>query len=340
MIKVTKKPINATVAIMLSVFMACGCSQEETPSVAEAKPIRVNATIGDLGGQTRFTDYGIDATQSTSIYSGQYVWAWALYHESQATYMTAWRLTASSQGTLSGSAKYYPDDGSVIDIVAVQGHFSETLNEAAQTAFPTSGLTHSVMDNQASQANYASSDLLYARVDNKKGSDNAVVTLPFKHYLSKLEITLASPEGHYSKDDLKHATVEIMNVKKTVTISMNNGNAETEPTVTTTGTTGSILLKDGTLGDARGVVYETSTDSMEAVVPPQTIAEGLAFIKVTLTTRNNRVLNYQIPEGGLTLLKNQRYQYIFTLFESNITLSGATYQSGFDDNSITVSPEP
>lgn len=336
--KVTKKPINAGVAIILSVFMTGGCSQEETPSVAEAKPIRVNAVIGDQGVQTRFTDYSTDATQSTSIYSGQYVWAWALYHETQGTYMTAWRLTASSQGTLSGSAKYYPDTGASIDIIAVQGNFSETLNEAAETAFPTSGLTHSVMDNQASQANYASSDLLYARADNKKGSDNTVVTLPFKHYLSKIEITLTSTD--YSSDDLKHATVEIMNVKKTVTISMNNSNAETEPTITTTGTIGSILLKDGTLGDARGVVDETSTDYLEAVVPPQTIAEGLAFIKVTLTSRNNRVLNYQIPAGGLTLVKNQRYQYVFTLHESNITLSGATYQSGFDDNTVTVVPEP
>ena len=339
-------------ALMLSSLFV-GCSQEETANVKEPVPIRVNAVIGDPGMTTRFTDYS-NATQSTSIYPGQYVWAWALYHDNNAnTYMTAWRLTASPSGTLVGSAKYYPDTNAAIDLIAVQGNFAQTLDEANDTysAFPTAGLTHSVKDNQIAEADYASSDLLYARVDNKKGSDNTVVTLPFKHYLSKVEISLESTD--YSFDELKHATVEIVGVQKSVTISMNNGNATIAPTVTTTNNNlGDIKLKDGTQGDDDGVGDAQHTrDYLEAIVPPQELGEGNAFIKVTLTTRSNRVLIYQVPSTGFntdtgfsnaekrTLMAGRRYQFIFTLFESNITLTGATYQDGFDDATVNVIPE-
>ena len=325
-----------TTAVLLFSSLACGCENGKEADGYEPVPIQLNAVVGNQGAVTRFTSYDTDAIQTVKIYPGQYVWAWALYHSNQTTYMEAWRLTAQTNGALAGSAKYYPDTGSSIDIIAVQGNFSETIDEAAQTAFP-SILTHHVKDNQSASSDYASSDLLYSRVDNKTGS-SGVVTLPFKHYLSRIEISLESP--HYSLDDLKHATVEIVNVQKECTISMNNGNADTEPTITTSGETGSIILKNGTLGDARGVGDSTNgRDFLEGVVPPQEMTEGLAFIKVTLTSRNNRVLYYQIPSGGLPLTKNQRYQYIFTLYESNITLSGATYQEGYDDTGIDIKPE-
>lgn len=336
--KQQKRILNrGAMAVLLFSSLLCSCSQDEQTTKGKSVPIQLNAVVGDRTF-TRFTNYNTDATQSTKIYPGQYVWAWALFNSNQSSYMTAWRLTANPGGTLSGSAKYYPDTGAAIDIIAVQGNFTETLDEATETDFPRTGLTHSVKDDQSALADYASSDLLYARVDNRRGSDNSVVTLPFKHYLSKIEITLESP--HYSLDDLKHATVEIVNVQKSATISMNNNNESTEPTVTTTGATGNILLKDGAVGNARGVGDATNgRDYLEGIVPPQPLTEGNAFIKVTLTSRNNRVLYYQIPAGGVTLVKNQRYQYIFTLYESNITLSGATYQEGFDDTVVGVVPE-
>lgn len=350
--KQTRRQINGVLTALLLSSLIGGCSQEEITTAKDAVPIRLNAVIGDLG-TTRFTDYNY-ATQSTKIYPGQYVWAWALYNDNNAnTYMTAWRLTASPTGTLVGSAKYYPDTGKAIDLVAVQGNFTQTLDEANDTysAFPASGLTHSVKDDQCAETDYASSDLLYARVDNKKGSDNTVVTLPFKHYLSKVEISLESAD--YTLDELKHATVEIVGVQKSVTISMNNGNATTAPTVSTTNNNlGDIKLKNGTEGNARGVGDDTNGhDYLEAIVPPQMLDEGNAFIKVTLTSRSNRVLIYQVPPTGFntdtgfndeqkrTLMAGRRYQFIFTLFESNITLTGATYQDGFDDATVNVIPE-
>lgn len=347
----TYRPVKGSLMALLLIplFGACGQDAEEITSPAD--PIRVDAVINQRS-ITRFADYS-NATQSTKIYPGQNVWAWALYNDNNSnTYMTAWRLTANPSGTLAGSAKYYPDNGKAIDIIAVQGNFSQTIDEANNeyNAFPTSGLTHSVKDDQRALSDYASSDLLYARVDNRKGSDNSVVTLPFKHYLSKIEVSLESTD--YTLEELKHATIEIVGVQKTVTISMNNGNATTEPTVTTTGATGDILLKQGTEGNARGVGDAThGRDYIEAVVPPQELAAGNAFILVTLTSRNNRQLTYQIPASGFntdegftdaekrTLLKNRRYQFVFTLFESNITLSGATYQDGYDDQTVEVIPE-
>lgn len=347
----TCKPIKGfLMALLLTTFFAA-CSQEGIETASHEAPIRLDAVINQKQ-VTRFSDYS-NATQSTKIYPGQTVWAWALYNDNNAnTYMTAWRLTANPSGTLAGSAKYYPDNGKAIDIIAVQGNFSETIDEANESynAFPTTGLTHSVKDDQRELADYASSDLLYARVDNRKGSDNSVVTLPFKHYLSKIEVSLESTD--YTTEELQHATIQIVGVKKTVTISMNNSNATTEPTVTTTGDTGDILLKQGTEGNARGVGDAIhGHDYIEAVVPPQELAEGDAFILVTLTSRNNRQLTYQIPASGFntdegftdaqkrTLLKNRRYQFVFTLFESNITLSGATYQDGYDDQTVEVIPE-
>ena len=340
--------ITGLVALLFSSVIV-GCGSDEAARGTERAPIVLDAVVGNHSSITRFSNYE-NATQTTKIYQGQYVWVWALYHSGASEYMPAWRLTANSSGVLVGSAKYYPDTGASIDLIAVQGNFSETIDEAAETAFPTGGLTHSVKDNQSSESDYASSDLLYARVDNRKGTDNGVVTLPFKHYLSRIEITLESDD--YSLDDLKHATVEIVGVQKTVTISMNNADAETEPTVTPTGGTGSITLKNGTEGNARGVGDKTNgRDYREAIVPPQVLTEGNAFIKVTLTSRNGRVLNYQVPATGFntdngfsdeqkrTLQANRRYQFIFTLYESNITLSGATYQDGFEDTAVEIKPE-
>ena len=353
----TNRQIKGFLTTLLLTTLLGGCSQEETPTAVERVPIRVNAVINNHGAVTRFTDYDEDATQTTLIYQNQVVWVWALTHTNNAQdYMSAWRLMANSSGVLIGSAKYYPDTGAAIDIVAVQGHFSQEITETnPETKFPYSGLTHSVMDNQSSQSAYASSDLLYARVDNRKGTDEGVVTLPFKHYLSRIEITLESTD--YSTDDLKHATVEIVGVKKQVTISMNNGSANTEPTIALTDAeAGDILLKNGQKGNANGVSIKHDNtidrDYLEGIVPPQLLTAGNAFIKVTLTSRNNRVLYYQVPAAGfntdtgftdeqkLTLMPNRRYQFTFTLFESNITLSGATYEDGFTDSPLDIKPEP
>lgn len=304
-----KKYIIAIVAVA---GMAGGCSSiDEQQTLKTPVPIQLTASVG-VEAVTRGADGKVIETdvtmtrgiQENTLASGEMVYVWAKeYGRSSWDYLKAWTLTNGSTG-LTGSTKYYPPDGTAITMNAVHGNFSETLTED-DTAAGT--LTHSVVANQSAEGGYEKSDLLFGTATGSKASTSAE-NIDFTHKLSKIEVNLTAGYG-YTSDDLATAIVRLNNVLPTVTIN---------PT-------------DGTLGSASGTALtvttrkNATTDTYEAVIPPQTFANPDALIAVT-TTKDDLTLTSTVPNDVATYASDTRYVYntVVNILDPGIDLSKAT----------------
>lgn len=301
-------------AIVAVAVMAGSCSTKDEVRQKEPVPIRLISSVS-VEALTRGADGKVietDATmtrgiQDEKLANGQTVYVWAKQDGSSSwDYLKAWTLTAGNADgngyvSLTGSAQYYPLDGTSITMNAVHGNFSSAPTEGT-TAIGT--LTHSVVADQSSAGNYEKSDLLYG---SATGSDaDATKNIQFGHKMSKIEVTLTPGHG-YSAGDLTSAVVNLNNVQPTITIDPSNGSLGTLSGTVTTITT----RKDATSG-----VYE-------AVIPPQTLtaAQANTFVSVTLDGLESSARN-----TVTTFNENTKYVYDVTInvFDPGIPLSTVT----------------
>ena len=287
-------------------MILAGCSNDENESTDNWNG-EIRLTSG-VTPQTRAN------TQATQILSGETVYAWADKASPTTDYIKAWLLTAGSSNSLTGSSQYYPTDGSSLDFYALHGNFKSTTFTENTTAFPTSAIVHSV---EADQSNtnmeaYAKSDLLYAA---KKSVAHSKTALTFYHMLSKVEVALKAGDGN---PDLTGATVTIEGTK--LKADFTPAKSAPLPTdcanmvgLTSAGNDAAPI----TIGNATCTDFSSPTYN-EAIIVPQTLANGTPFIKVTLS--DNASLVYTL-EAQTEFKSGKKYIYQITAKKTGLEVT-------------------
>ena len=261
--------------------MAClsACSNVENIEQNDRQPVEIKLSSGVTPESRALTP-----TQSTQIESGETVYVWAENSGTTTAYFNAWALTSDGSGKLnSGESdkKYFPTDRSALNIYALHGNFIVSDEMPASI---------SVLENQSTKEAYCKSDLLYAVSTNVPYSEK-IITLDFKHLLSKIEINLIAGSGV----DLSKVTfVKVLNTQLAADITLKNSEA-IAAAITPTGDTADITAYKSS--DNNGVYAE-------AIVIPQEVSG--TFVEVTV---GGTPYYYTIPTQTL----KSGYKYILNL---------------------------
>lgn len=284
-------------------------------------PVELRLTSG-LEVQTR-NSHNLDQL----LKNGEQVHVWVDDAKTDEELYADNTLTAGEQGALTGgNTMYFPETGNGVDIYAIHGNWGST----ALTGFWGTEQTHTMaQDQRTGQATdgYALSDLVYAQVLDQARTKQAV-NLTFTHLLSKVEVVLVRGEGYPNID-----RVEILNTK--LEAKFTPAKAEGDITVTASGTEGENPIeidKDLTSKTNAAGDDESKKKLNEAVIVPQTLASGIAFIRVT-TTEGGELI-YKLKEET-TFAPATKYRYTVTAnltgLEVTATITPWTSETG-DDN--------
>ena len=189
-----------------------GAGREEC-DIISGQPITVTSA-------TRATD---GRTSSTPFDSGEIVWLWANKFGG-SEYIKAWQLKADGNGGFSsataGNAKYWPSDGSSLNVYALHGNFENTQITEGSTSWSSLSLTHTVKTDQTTDENKRLSDLLYSHPSSAFAPNSGSVELTFDHLLAKITVKLnLSNSVGITASELSNATVTLTNIQPDATIS-------------------------------------------------------------------------------------------------------------------------
>lgn len=184
---------------------------------------------------------------------------------------------ADASGTLTPVKKvypYYPVSGSSVNIYAI---------------YPSGNLdvsTFSVKTAQLNKDNYKASDLIYGEVLGQ-AAQQEVVTIPFRHLLSKVIVNL---EAGDNGEDIEGSLVNLLGVATTIGL---NGRGVLGDAVASSRTTVNMST-DGSMSSA-------------AVIVPQEVPSGV-LIEVQL--QNHDIVNYKTPQ---TMIFESGKKYTFNI---------------------------
>ena len=278
-----------------------GSAGREGCDIISGQPMTVTSA-------TRSTD---GRTSSTQFEQDEIVWLWANKADG-SEYIKAWQLTAQSGGSLTGSsAKYWPSDGSSLDVYALHGNFKNSLSiSEGTTQWSNLSLIHTVEANQTSDVNKRLSDLLYSQTSSAVAPNSGSVQLTFDHVLSKICITLKKADGSGIEDaNLNNAKVEVSGINTEVTYDATNNS------VTTSGTPTTITLGQESSGST---TYEAIVPSNMTVNNPH----------VTITLNNfpasgkTRTFSCTLM-SSVTFAKGKKYTFTLTLHNEIVVSSPA-----------------
>ncbi len=177
-------------------------------------------------------------------------------------------LTANGHGNLSaGIPMYYPQNSNAIDIFALHSNA-----DIVDRAFPDTKLIHSVSASQRNLDSYVWSDLLYASRSNVQNTPDEV-HIVFYHLLSKVQVALRLDDG------LSAADISGIMIRNTVTdawFRLDKEIAPAEIEVSPDGAVSDISIGTDISSDFDNPSYN------DAIIVPQTVAAGSAFIVVEL----------------------------------------------------------
>ena len=258
---------------------------------------------------TRSADGG---TSSTQFEIGETVWLWA-NKSGSSEYIKAWQLTAQSGGNLTGSsAKYWPSDGSSLDVYALHGNFkkSPSISEGT-TKWSNLSLTHTVEANQSTDNNKRLSDLLYSQTSSVAPNTGSV-QLTFNHLLAKItvKLDLTNSKG-INEGELANAEVKLTNILPDATISNTSLTAnpvQTSTTGTRTTITSGKIPSSINSGDVIG----------SAIVPLQNFGATNSN-KITIKLRDTRSFSY--TPADVTLGKGNEYIYTLKIINGELSVS-------------------
>lgn len=305
-------------------FCLTACTNEDSMSDGWDGRLHLSSSIAQQTRATFDLDEKINENETVWLYiDGTGVTPTQHYAET----LTA---TASKGFTVAGSKElFFPASEESINLYAF--HINPTGSTTTRPDnYPTSQLTHKVEKDQSSIANYAKSDLLYSKETETKQDVKAAsgtVTLTFKHLLSKIEVVLKKGKG---EDDITISEVEILNTKLEATFTPEKATAAESVTVAPSG---NVESDSNPIKIGNDVSGNTENKLNEAIIVPQTLASGTAFIRITL--QNGGVLTYSLG-AETTFAANMKYKYTITAnltdlkVESEITPwgSGATVDDG------------
>ena len=276
---------------------------------------------------TRATD---GRTSSTQFDSGEIVWMWA-NKSGGSEYIKAWQLTAQSGGSFTGTDKYWPSDGSHLNVYALHGNFKNPSITEGTTSWSSLSLTHTVEANQTSDENKRLSDLLYSHPSTTFAPNTGSVQLTFDHLLAKITVKLdLSNSKGITASELSNATVTLTNILPDATISNtsltgNSGKTSTKGTRTTI--TAGMISSSINSGDVIG----------SAIVPLQDFGGGKStssddnVITITLASPDSRSFSYK-PTSSVTLTAGNEYIYTLKIINGELSVSSITV-SGFTTES-------
>ncbi len=307
-------------------FCLTACTNEDSMSDGWDGRLHLSSSIVQ---QTRAT-FDLDV----KINENEKVW---LYIDGTGTgtpnyYAETLTATSSNGFTVADSKDlFFPANEESINLYAFHINPTGSLTTMPND-YPTSQLTHKVEQDQSTIANYAKSDLLYSKETKTKQDVKAAsgtVTLTFKHLLSKIEVVLKKGKGG---DDITISKVEILNTKLEATFTPAKATAIGDVTV---GTNSSETISDANPIEIGHEFTSGSGDVLnEAIIVPQTLASGTAFIRITL--QNGGVLTYSLG-AGTTFATNMKYKYTITanLTDLNVESEITPWDSGTNvDNGV------
>lgn len=304
-------------AITAAALFLAACSTEENPSEAWDGRIHLSSGVATLTRATQNLDEKIANNEKVWLYiDGSVTGSGAIQYYGK-------QLTANgSNGFTDADNLFFPANETSIDLYAFHIYELSTANMSAD-AYPAAQLTHQVSQDQQSSGNgYAKSDLLYAKTSLTKEtakSNGGAVELPFKHQLSKIEVVLKKDPG------VGNATidkVEILNTKLQGIFTP----SKTSESLSVTAS-GSI---DGSTHNPIQIDNDLTTNDVpvlnEAIIIPQTINEGTAFIRVTLSTGG--VLTYKLDDNNVstslvTFAPGTKYRYTITAKLTGLTVTSS-----------------
>ena len=311
--------------LMAAALLFTACNQEELPEWDGR--LYLSSGIATL---TRAT-HGLD----TKIAENEKVWLYVdgVTGSEPAQQYYGKELTADGNNGFTGADEmYFPVKEERIDLYAF--HINEpTSGSMSIGAYPTGPLTHQVeTDQQSTTDGYAKSDLLYAKESKTKEeakSANGAIALPFKHFLSKIEVVLIKDKSLDGKDI---TNVEILNTKLqgTFTPSKESEDISVAPNGEIDNDTSNAIKIDKN--------ETTNTDAPElneAIIIPQTLNAQTPFIRVTLS--DDTELTYKLGVET-TFAQGQRYRYTVTAKLTELTVT-ATITKWEGDNNYTGEAE-
>ena len=237
---------------------------------------------------TRATD---GRTSSTQFDSGETVWLWALKENTTTEYIKAWQLTAQSGGSFTGTNKYWPSDGSHLNVYALHGNFNNPSITEGSISWSSLSLTHTVETDQTSANNKRLSDLLYSHPSTAFAPNPGSVQLAFDHLLAMITVKLdLNNSVGITASDLSNATVKLTNIQPNATISKPSLTGNSGKT-TTTGTRTTISAGKITSSIKSGDVIGS------AIVPLQQFGGGKSEASqnnvITITLSDDRSFSYK-----------------------------------------------
>ena len=298
-----------------------GAGREEC-DIISGQPMTVTSA-------TRATD---GRTSSTQFETGDTVWLWANKYGG-SEYIKAWQLTAKSGGGFNGADKYWPSDGSKLNVYALHGNLkNDQISEGSKSWSSLTSLTHTVETDQTLDYNKRLSDLLYSHKSSV--APNNTVQLAFDHLLAKITVKLDLDNSKGIKaPDLSNATVKLTNIQPEATISNTSLTVNSEKTNTIgthTTITAGIISSSISSGDVIG----------SAIVPLQQFGGGKNdesqnnVITITLASPDNRSFSYK-PTPYVALSAGKEYTYTLRIIGNKITGSLSVSPFSSEDNPIS-----
>lgn len=249
--------------------------------------------------------------QDSQIRSGEIAYAW-VDNTSNAALYNCNPLTANGSGGFTATTSmFFPQTGGNVNIYAMHGNFSGSVNSG--DAFPISK-SYRVFSDQTSDANIAKSDLIYA-VKKDVAKTTQAVPLTFYHLLSKVQIAIKRGAGDpilASSGAVKLNGVYLEGyLMPSKTVDMTSQPARLG-LLSSSSASGNITLAQNLTTDFASPVYN------EAVVIPQ----SLAGKKLTVQLSGGGVLSYTFP-AGTSLISGKKHIYHITLTLTNMTVESS-----------------
>lgn len=311
-------------------LMLAACSNDGLPGDDPNAPVEIRLT-GGLEVQTR-TSHNLD----TQLKDGEQVHVWVddagvadkeLYKDRE--------LTAGDDGALTGETMYFPQTGNAVNIYAIHGNF-DAYEDWSSGGFWGEVILHWIEQDQKSTTDgYAKSDLVYAKSPNVVRTKSAV-NLQFSHMLSKIEVVLVQGAG-----SPEIAKMEILNTKIIAKFTPDKANGFSVKAEDNVGEIGNPIEIDTHQTDAKTAANTDSDEGKElneAVIVPQDLAQGTAFIRVT--TAEGGVLIYRLPKDK-TFDPAKKYRFTVTanlteLKVVNAEITDWTPEIGDDDGTAEM----